>query len=167
MKKILILLLSFIVLMSCLVASTSAATITSSGGTDVGTAKASFVASPDVYKVDITWGALTYTYTQTWSTSTRKNSYTWASTAAGTADKITIANSSNVGVKASLAWSADTIITGVTGTFGNSSLTLAAPAEGAAAPTANTTLTLGGTPSTTSLSDASVGSITVTITKNP
>lgn len=163
-KKILAVLVVLMLSISMCFA-TSAATVTTNGGTDAGAAKATYIPSPDVYSVNITWGALTYTYTQTWHTDTRTNSYAWASTAPGSADKISIANSSNVPVKASFTYKEDATVTGVKGAFSNPSISAVKPAEGAAATSANTNLTLSGTPNTTALTTTTVGSITVTIQK--
>jgi len=148
--------------------SASAATVNTENGTDSAAVKATYVPSPDVYSVEITWGALTYTYTQTWHTDTRTNTYAWASTQAGVADKITLANSSNVAVEAVLTWNEDASIKGVEGAFLNDKLTMDAPEEGAEATTADTTLTLSGTPTTTNLNNTTVGTITIKIAKaNP
>jgi len=165
MKKTLALLICIITVFTLSFSASAASPITATGGSDSASVKATFVDSPDVYSVDIAWGAMTNTYTQTWSTATRTNNYAWASTASGTANKVTVTNSSNVAVTATYTYVADSTITGVTGIFSPTTSSLAIPAG--TATTGSSTLTLAGTPSTQSLSDSTVGSVTVTITKQP
>lgn len=163
MKKIIAIFLTLMLVLSFSMSVSAANPIVTDGGTDSATVKATFNDCPDVYSVDISWGALTYIYTETWHADTKANTYAWASTAAGTADKVTVANSSNVAITASLAYTSDVTITGVTGTFAPASFNLALPSG--TATTNSSTLSVSGTPSTQALSSSTVGSVTVTITK--
>ena len=110
------------------------------------------VSAPTKYSVDVTWGAMEFTYTvsgtKTWDPET--HTYTASTQPAWTAsgNTITVTNHSNTDITASFAFSALTAYNTVTGSFSSTSLTLPT-AEGKAVNdavlTGKTSLTLGGT----------------------
>ena len=130
--------------------------------------------STTVYKVDITWGSMDFTYTTagegTWDPESHTYSGgrngSWSSTAAGAGD-ITVTNHSNAAVKATLAFASAAPFSDVKGSFTTNDLPLAdasvasagAPAE---APTASSTLSLSGDPGTFA-TGTTLGTVTVTI----
>lgn len=131
-------------------------------GTDGGT----------IYSVDVTWGNMQFTYTAaskgTWNPETHV--YDGAMNAAWSytedANKVTVTNHSNTGINVDLTYNKATGYDAVTGTFDNSTLTLA-NAEGTevpSAPTASALLTLSGDLAV-STEDVTVGTVTVTLNK--
>ena len=130
--------------------------------------------STTVYRVDITWGSMDFTYTAAGEGTWDPESHTysgggngnWSSTATGAGD-ITVTNHSNAAVKATLAFASAAPFSDVKGIFTTNDLPLAdasvasagAPAE---APTASSTLSLSGDPGTFA-TGTTLGTVTVTI----
>lgn len=128
------------------------------------------VSVPTRYSVDLTWGAMEFTYTvsgtKTWDpespTYTTSTQPVW--TASG--NTITVTNHSNTDITASFAFSALTAYNTVTGSFSSASLTLPT-AEGKAVNdavlTGQTSFTLGGTLASDITDFTNVGTVIVTI----
>lgn len=141
---------------------------------------ADVMTTPDVISVDVSWGAMQFTYseggTKTWNadshTYTENSKAGWAES--GNTVKLT--NHSNVDVKATLSFDAKTEYNGITGTFkydnGKSAeggaITLNAGVENkpGAADYVNATLKLGGELPDNVSSFTNVGTVTVTISKS-
>ena len=128
------------------------------------------VSAPTKYSVDVTWGAMEFTYTvsgtKTWDPET--HTYTTSTQPAWTAsgNTITVTNHSNTDITASFAFSALTAYNTVTGSFSSTSLMLPT-AEGKAVNdavlTGETSLTLGGTLASDITVFTNVGTVIVTI----
>ena len=128
------------------------------------------VSAPTKYSVDVTWGAMEFTYTvsgtKTWDPET--HTYTASTQPAWTAsgNTITVTNHSNTDITASFAFSALTAYNTVTGSFSSTSLMLPT-AEGKAVNdavlTGKTSLTLGGTLASDITVFTNVGTVIVTI----
>ncbi len=148
----------------------AATPITSVGGSDSAEVKGTYAAgsaTPTVYKVDISWGSMEFTYTaasQEWDPTTHsyKESTTAAWTCAEGANKITVTNHSNADVKASLTYTASADYAGISGTFSANELSLktAVGTTVANAPTASATLTLAGDLAADA-DDVTIGTVTV------
>lgn len=127
------------------------------------------VSAPTKYSVDVTWGAMEFTYTvsgtKTWDPET--HTYTTSTQPAWTAsgNTITVTNHSNTDITASFAFSALTAYNTVTGSFSSTSLMLPT-AEGKAVNdavlTGKTSLTLGGTLASDITVFTNVGTVIVT-----
>ena len=128
------------------------------------------VSAPTKYSVDVTWGAMEFTYTvsgtKTWDPET--HTYTASTQPAWTAsgNTITVTNHSNTDITASFAFSALTAYNTVTGSLSSTSLMLPT-AEGKAVNdavlTGKTSLTLGGTLASDITVFTNVGTVIVTI----
>lgn len=128
------------------------------------------VSAPTKYSVDVTWGAMEFTYTvsgtKTWDPET--HTYTTSTQPAWTAsgNTITVTNHSNTDITASFAFSALTAYNTVTGSFSSTSLMLPT-AEGKAVNdavlTGKTSLTLGGALASDITVFTNVGTVIVTI----
>ena len=129
-----------------------------------------------VYSVDVTWGAMNFTYTATAQTWDDEN-HVWIDGASGgwsvvdNSNTITLENHSSGAVKATFSFAAENN-SGVTGgTFAatglaDNALTLGAPTENVKAVTAYTvTFMPAGALASTFTSSAKIGSITITIEK--
>lgn len=162
MKKITALILVLVITV-CSVISVSAGTVTTNGGSEAANVIATYIDQTDVYSINLSWGAMTYTYTQTWDAVGCVYNYAWTPTVAGTSDKITVSSSSDVAIKATFAYAQDITVTGVSGVFSNGTINLAIP--NGTPTTGSSILTVSGSPSSTSLSGTKVGDITVTIEK--
>lgn len=135
---------------------------------------------PDVISVDVVWGEMQFTYsvggTKTWNadshTYTNNSEAGWVSS--GNTVKLT--NHSNVDVKAALSFDAKTEYNGITGTFkydngksaegGVITLNAGVEYEPDVADYVNATLTLSGELASSVITSTSVGTITVTISKD-
>lgn len=131
-------------------------------------------ARTDMYKVDILWGSMKFTYTEsaetwntedhTWDLNAQDAVGTWAPAAEG-ANKVDLENHSSQGVSVALAFvdngeDADVI----TGTWTNATVTLAAPAEGAdEGVKGSATLALEGKLTNEEAADTVIGTVTATI----
>lgn len=128
------------------------------------------VSVPTRYSVDLTWGAMEFTYTvsgtKTWDPET--HTYTTSTQPVWTAsgNTITVTNHSNTDITASFAFSALTAYNTVTGSFSSATLTLPT-AEGKAVNdavlTGQTSFTLGGTLASDITDFTNVGTVLVTI----
>ena len=128
------------------------------------------VSVPTRYSVDLTWGAMEFTYTvsgtKTWDP--ESHTYTTSTQPVWTAsgNTITVTNHSNTDITASFAFSALTAYNTVTGSFSSASLTLPT-AEGKAVNdavlTGQTSFTLGGTLASDIMDFTNVGTVIVTI----
>jgi len=127
--------------------------------------------TPDVYSVDVEWGAMEFTYSHTgtreWNPTT--HTYTDIITAgwSATGNTVKVTNHSNKGVTAAFAFAKLGAITeSITGSFAYSgALALAAGAEGSPGTAANVTatLTLSGALNSTRTAFTKVGAVTVTL----
>ena len=151
------------------------------GNTDSADVFGSFVAGAaagTVYRIDIAWGDLEFTYTDaalgTWNPAT--HAYTGGTTAAWTidntdGDKITVANHSNAGVNVGFAFAnAGGDFAGISGAFTGAGITSDTAALATAvdtlvtaAPAVTATLGLSGALDEAASSDV-IGAVTVTIT---
>ena len=176
MKKLLTAVLALALSLSlCAPAFAAESTITEDGGKKEIDVNAKYVDSVDtttVYNVDVSWGAMEFTYTvsgtKTWNpeTHTYEVSTSGAWTASG--NEITVTNHSNTGIKADFTYAEATGFDTVTGSFTQNSFTLPS-AEGKAISDAaligKTALTLGGTLSSDKTALTRVGKVTVKISK--
>ena len=176
MKKLLTAVLTFALALSlCVPAFAAESTVTEDGGNQSIDVNAKYVDSVDtttVYNVDVSWGAMEFTYTvsgtKTWNpeTHTYEVSTSGAWTASG--NEITVTNHSNTGIKADFTYAEATGFDTVTGSFTQNSFTLPS-AEGKAISDAaligKTALTLGGTLSSDKTPLTRVGKVTVKISK--
>lgn len=172
MKKIVTILFA-LVLIPAMSITAFAATIENSSGSqdiDVSAKYVDSVSAPTKYSVDVTWGAMEFTYTvsgtKTWDPET--HTYTASTQPAWTAggNTITVTNHSNTDITASFAFSALNDYNTVTGSFSSTSLTLPT-AEGKAVNdavlTGKTSLTLGGSLASDITVFTNVGTVIVTI----
>lgn len=155
-------------------AAAGSGTITSVPGSrdiDVNARYADGSSTPDVYSVDIEWGAMEFTYsaagTKDWNpaTHTYTNNVTAAWTAGGNTVKVT--NHSNKAVTTAFSFAKlGTITESISGTFGYSgSQTLAAGTVGSPGTAANVTatLTLTGALNSSRTTLEKVGTVTVAL----
>lgn len=169
MKKITALILALTLVMSMSI--TAFATTVGTGDQDIDV-KGKYLdnsTTPTIYSVDVTWGAMEFTYTEsgamTWNpadhTYTDSTSATWVANG----NTVTVTNHSNAEVTASFAFNALTAYNTVTGSFDIASETLdAGVVDGYdAADKVVATLTLAGTLDETVTDFTKVGTITVTI----
>ncbi len=147
--------------------------ITAEEGTDSNVVKGTYVSGGTVttiYSVDVVWGSMEFTYTDsftgTWNpeTHTFDNAKEAAWSCSENSNKITVINHSNIPIEADLSYTSKEGYTGIAGTFTNDSIRLST-AEGTsttAAPTGSSLLTLSGELSS-SANLAEIGTVTVTI----
>ena len=176
MKKLLTSALALALALSlCVPAFAAESTVTEDGGNqsiDVNAKYNDSIQTPTVYHVDLTWGAMEFTYTvsgtKTWNA--EAHNYTVSTSGAWTAsgNEIAVTNHSNTGIKADFTYAKAAGFDAVTGSFTQSSLTLPT-AEGKettdAALTGKTALTLGGTLASDKTAPTKVGTVTVAISK--
>lgn len=169
MKKIVTIVLALSLVMSPSVTAFAATVGTGNQSIDVQGRYQDNTTNPEVYSVDVTWGAMQFTYTEsgtmTWNPA--DHTYTDSTSAGWTANgnTVTVVNHSNVPVTASFRFDALENYDTVTGSFDISSETLDAGAEGDydGADTVTAALTLGGTLAETATDYTRIGSITVNI----
>ena len=168
MKKITALILALTLVMSMSI--TAFATTVGTGDQDIDV-KGKYLdnsTTPTIYSVDVTWGAMEFTYTEsgamTWNPA--DHTYTDSTAAAWVANgnTVTVTNHSNAEVTASFAFNALDYNT-VTGSFDIASETLdAGVVDGYdAADKVVATLTLAGSLAETVTNFTKIGTITVTI----
>lgn len=124
-----------------------------------------------VYKVDISWGDMLFTYTAgsqgTWNPQTHSfdNATQGSWSSASGSNVITVTNHSNAAVTAGFSYTPGSSYSGITGTFSKSSINLASAVntQPTAAPSDSTSLTLSGTLSSSVTSPTSIGTITVSL----
>ena len=176
MKKLLTSALALALSLSlCVPAFAAESTVTEDGGKQEIDVNAKYVDSVDtttVYNVDVSWGAMEFTYTvsgtKTWNA--ENHQYTVSTSGAWTAsgNEIVVTNHSNTGIKADFTYAKAAGFDAVTGSFTQSSISLPT-AEGKettdAALTGKTALTLGGTLASDKTVSTKVGTVTVTGSK--
>ena len=172
MKKIITILLALALILT-MSTTAFAATIESSPGSQDIDVSAKYVGGVSVltkYSVDVTWGAMEFTYTvsgtKAWDPETHTYTTSTQPTWTASGNTITVTNHSNTDITASFAFSALTAYNTVTGSFSSASLMLPT-AEGKAvndaALTGETSLTLGGTLASDITVFTNVGTVIVTI----
>ena len=172
MKKIVTILFA-LVLIPAMSITAFAATIENSSGSqdiDVSAKYVGGVSVPTRYSVDVTWGAMEFTYTvsgtKVWDAETHTYTTSTQPTWTASGNTITVANHSNTDITASFAFSALDAYNTVTGSFSSTSLMLPT-AEGKAVNdavlTGETSLTLGGTLASDITVFTNVGTVIVTI----
>ena len=172
MKKIVTILFALVLILT-MSTNAFAATIESNSGSqdiDVHAKYVDGVSVPTRYSVDVTWGAMEFTYTvsgtKVWDPETHTYTTSTQPTWTASGNTITVANHSNTDITASFAFSALTAYDTVTGSFSSTSL-MRPTAEGKAVNdavlTGETSLTLGGTLASDITVFTNVGTVIVTI----
>lgn len=172
MKKLLVMILVLLILAAPVTVFAAENTITNENGShniDVQAKYTNGTTTPDVYSVNVTWGAMQFTYsasgTREWNPSTHQ--YTDNTTAGWSAsgNTVTVTNHSNKDVNVTFTYAKASGFDGVNGAFSVDSDTLAAGAEGnvAGADSVITELTLSGTLASTVTEFTKIGSITVSL----
>ena len=160
-----------VAMIAALATSAFAATINSADGKDTGDVNAKYIKEDrvDVYKVEITWGAMEFDYNATgrkWNTET----HTWDEDPSAPAEwtvhsdnTIKLADHSSAEVEASFAFAAESTYTELTGSFSEDSITLEIPAANTDAKVYSVTFTPDGDIPDTHSQDtyAKIGTITV------
>ena len=176
MKKLLVVILAVVMFCTASVAvsAESTSSITGIGGSDSASVAAQYTpgsATVPVYRVDITWGDMEFTYTDasegTWNPD--KHEYSdridavWSCEKG--ADEITVVNHSNAAVKATFSYAADEGYDAVTGTFDKAEINLlsAVGTTVEEAPTGKTKLILSGALPDSAAQGAMIGNVTVTL----
>ena len=169
MKKITALILALTLVMSMSI--TAFATTVGTGDQDIDV-KGKYLdnsTTPTIYSVDVTWGAMEFTYTEsgamTWNPADHTYTDSTSATCVANGNTVTVTNHSNAEVTASFAFNALTAYNTVTGSFDIASETLDAGVvdDYDAADKVVATLTLAGTLAETVTDFTKVGTITVTI----
>lgn len=169
MKKIAALILALVMMMSLSVTAFADTITGGSKNIDVNAKYQDNTTTANVYSVDVAWGNMQFTYTESgakiWNP--QSHTYTDNTTAGWTSgsNTVTVTNHSNTSVTASFAFAALDAYTTVTGSFDIASKTLNAGIVGgyASADKVVATLSLGGTLDKTVTNFTKVGTITVTI----
>lgn len=172
MKKVFIMILTLMLVAVPVTAFAAEDTITSKNenrNIDVHAKYADGTSTPDVYSVDVVWGAMQFTYsasgTREWDPSTHQ--YTDNTTAGWTenGNTVTVTNHSNKAVDVAFSYAKASGFDGVSGSFSVTDYTLAAGAENnvEGADSISTTLTLSGTLASTVTEFTKVGSIKVSL----
>lgn len=126
--------------------------------------------TPDVVSVDIEWGAMQFTYSESgsheWNAANHTYEIAITSDWSASGNTVTATNHSNVSIDVGFSFAANAD-SSVTGSFDIASDTLEAGVvdEYASADNVTTTLTLGGSVPSTQTSFTKVGTITVSIKK--
>ena len=177
MKKLFCIILSLVLMCAMgtvVFAASGSDTITSgtgSKGIDVEAKYVDGVAVPDVYSVDVEWGAMEFTYsasgTREWDPVTHTYTDNTSAGWSASGNTVLVTNHSNKSVTAAFAFAKDAGITEtIGGSFGYSgALTLAAGTEDSPTTAANVTatLTLTGALASSRTAFVKVGTITVTL----
>ena len=161
MKKILSFVFILVLMMNLCVTAFAAESVTADKGTATIDISATYKASTtaeDVISVDISWGAMSFEYSEGAQYVGSAGS-SWSASG----NEITITNHSNVGIRAAFSYTA--AVQTVSGTFSGNALTLATAVGTArdAAPSGSVALTLGG--SLTAETAGKVGTVTISIEK--
>ena len=169
MKKILALILALSLVMSLNISAFAATVGIGDQNIDVEGKYQDNTAVPTVYSVDITWGAMQFTYTESGAMNWNPANHTYSdNTSTGwiaNGNTVTVTNHSNAAVTTSFAFSALADYSTVTGSFDLTSEILEAGVEGAYADAdkVTTTLTLVGSLANTVTDYTKIGTITVRI----
>lgn len=178
MKKLITAILAVAMLCTMSLTAFAANPITTGNGTDTKDVKASYSdrTSATVYSVAITWGAMEFTYSSAsdgvWDPDTRTYSDVKTAEWTSTTNSITVTNSSNAAVTATLAFAAEIGYTGIAGSFAENSgtandgileLPTAVGTAGGTAPSATATLKLSGDLAATTAANTTIGTVTVTL----
>lgn len=180
MKKRIVLIMTIVIALAMIAIPAFAATISS--GSDSHDVKATYKSnssggsSKTVYSVDITWGAMEFTYTQgeagAWLPEEHRYADDGESVWSSDSNTITVKNHSNAAITATLSYTAAAGYTGITGSFTETSgtandgvLTLptAVGTTFANAPTATATLKLSGELASTTTAMTTIGTVKVTL----
>lgn len=127
-------------------------------------------AEPEVYSVDVTWGAMEFTYsvggTRTWNPTTHLYDENVTAGWTESGNDITVVNHSNKSVNVAFSYEAAQGFSGITGSFDTASSTLAAGKVGdvAGADKVVSHLTLSGALASSVTEFTKVGTITVSLT---
>ncbi len=125
--------------------------------------------TPDVYSMDVVWGAMQFTYetsgTREWDPSSHEYTGTIAGAWAATGNTVTVTNHSNKAVTVVFAYAKSTGFDGINGKFSVTSETLSAGVEGDVdgADSVSTTLTLSGTLASNVTEFRKIGFITIAL----
>jgi hypothetical protein len=173
MKKTISILLVLVLALCASIPAFAADTITTGGGSATKDVKATYQPgdTPTIYSVDITWGSMEFTYTDaskgTWDPETHQykgaTEATWS--CENDANKITVTNHSNAGIKAVLGYTSGEGFSEINGNFSKDSYTLRS-AEGTTrgnAPSYDFYLTLSGSLNESALENTVIGTVTITI----
>lgn len=172
MKKLFVTILALLMTAAPITAFAAEDTITDTNGSrniDVQAKYTNGTTTPDVYSVDITWGAMEFTYsasgTRVWNPSTHQYTDNTTTGWSASGNMVTVTNHSNKDVDVSFAYAKASGFDGVSGAFSVESDTLDAGAEGnvGGADSVSTELTLSGTLASTVTEFTKVGSITVAL----
>ncbi|MDO4830784.1 MAG: hypothetical protein Q4A46_04840 [Clostridia bacterium] len=171
MKKIFVMLSVFLILAVPLTAFAKEDTIgkNESRNIDVQAKYTNVTETPDVYSVNIEWGAMQFTYsasgTHEWDPATHKYSDNISGSWTADGNNITVVNHSNKAVNVDFAYGAVEGYRDVTGEFSVTSDTLDAGVEDnvEAADGISTELTLSGTLPSTVTEFTKIGSVTVSL----
>ena len=174
MKKVLAIILSLALLSMVSVTAFAASPITYIGGSDSAAVKGTYAAgsaATTVYRVDIAWGSMAFTYTDasqgTWNPATHQydgaGTGTWS--CAEDQNKITVTNHSNAAVKAQFSYTPESGYNGINGTFSNATLDIptAVGTAVASAPSGSVTLSLDGALSSETAANTTIGTVTITL----
>ncbi len=153
--------------------------VTAPGGSESRIVTGNYVegsGSQTVYKVDISWGSMSFTYTAAGEGSWNPETHTYSEGGSGSwtgieedTGKITVTNHSNAAVKATLGFEATSNFTAVEGVFTKNELTLADASKEESlndptkAPTDFSVLSLKGNPGGAFDYGAILGTVKVTI----
>ena len=177
MKKLITVILAAAML--CTMSLTAfAATVTTGTGSDSADVKGTYQAGTPgstVYRVDISWGAMEFTYTDgaagVWDPETHAYGTAGSGSWSSTTNAVTVTNHSNAAVTATLSYAPEASYSAISGSFAETSgtandgiLTLAT-AEGTTAanpPSATATLNLTGALAS-GTTNTKIGTVTVTL----
>ena len=172
MKKLFAVILAMIIVAAPVTAFAAEDTITNENGSRSIDVQAKYVdgmATPDVYSVDVVWGAMEFIYsasgTRTWDPSNHQYTDSISAGWSVSGNTVTVTNHSNKGVGVAFAYVKASGFDEVSGAFSVVSDTLAAGVEGdvTGADSVSTDLTLSGTLSNTVTAYTKVGTVTVTL----
>lgn len=148
--------------------------ITTAGGNETADVQAKYVSgisSPIVYSVDVTWGAMEFTYTASGTKTWDPSSHTYTDNTTGSwsanGNTVEVTNHSNAAVGVVFSYESLAAYSAITGSFDKTGTTrLAAGSENKPNEATNVTarLTLSGSISKSLTSFTKVGTITVTLT---
>lgn len=172
MKKLFAVILAMMIVATPVTAFAAEGTITNENGSQSIDVQAKYVdgiATPDVYSVDVVWGAMKFTYSssgiRTWDPSNHQYTDSVSASWSANGNNVTVINHSNKDVDVAFAYVKTSGFNDVSGTFSVVSDTLTAGIEGdvIGADSVSTDLTLSGTLASTATAFTKVGTVTVTL----